>query len=187
MKRFSVYSLIVISAFNNILLCTTPFIPVEVQHLYNAAQRGDASLVEKNLEWHREHDKKKPVAMLEQARDMAVAHNDAKAAVFLTTRLKQEQMGSWEKYFRGITLVATIAAVTGIVVSFNAVLKERQQQQQPRAARARSRRQSNAEPQSAPIDRQQGREFSHQEAQDIMLRRTPSPQLTQDSESTDSE
>lgn len=123
MKRFSLYSLIILSAFNNILLCTTPWIPVEVRHVYEAAQRGDAALVEKNLEWHREHDKKKPVAMLEQARDMAVAHNDAKAAVFLTTRLKQEQMGSWEKYFRGITLVATIAAVTGAFIGVNIFLK----------------------------------------------------------------
>jgi hypothetical protein len=99
------------------------WVPVEVQHLYQAAQSGNTEGMENNLEWHRELDKKKPEHMLKEALKMAEIKNDASAAVTLTTRLKQEQMGSWERYFRGITLVATvtvIAAIIGVNVKLHA-------------------------------------------------------------------
>jgi hypothetical protein len=98
----------------------TPVAP-EVNRLYAAAQQGDMRGVEYILDWHRADDKKKPTTLLQQARALAVDKNDAQAAVVLTTRLKQEQMGSWERYFRGITLAATVtvAAVLVGIAGFN--------------------------------------------------------------------
>lgn len=95
------------------LVQATPVAP-EVQRLYAATQQGQMQHVENILDWHRA-DKKKPEALLQQARALAIQHNDAQTAVALTTRLKQEQMGSWERYFRGITLAATVTVLAVLV------------------------------------------------------------------------
>ena len=102
------------------------WVPVEVQHLYQAAQSGNTEGVENNLEWYRELDKKKPEHMLKEALKMAEIKNDAPTAVTLITRLKQEQMSSWERYFRGITLVATGAVIVATIVGFNSTLGNQQ-------------------------------------------------------------
>ncbi|MFI5333415.1 MAG: hypothetical protein ACHQVS_04940 [Candidatus Babeliales bacterium] len=94
---------------------------VDVRQLYQDAQQGNTQHIDNNLSWHRERDTKAPVEMLEKARDMAAEKNDTYAALVLNARLKKEQMGFWERNFRGITLGAIIAAIVGAGIALKSL------------------------------------------------------------------
>lgn len=102
---------------------------IDVQQLYKSAQQGNMQQIDNNLTWHRECDTKAPVEMLEKACDMATEKNDASTALVLNARLKQEQMGFWERNFRGIGLVLTGIVLAGIGTYFAWQYKESERQQ----------------------------------------------------------
>lgn len=88
-----------------------------VHDLYDAAHRQDTKAMQKIITWCKNQQKINPVPILEKSISHAIEiQHDAYATELLTLELEQAKMGSWERYYRGITLIATgviIAAMLG--------------------------------------------------------------------------